>query len=412
MRKSVRVICALVLATILLVSCHSVNQKMSKKNNMPGMVRMTEDQLSAVSSNNDFSLRMFKEVAASGEGSVLVSPLSATYALGMLANGAQGDTRREIVGGLGFGTEDVKDVNAICQQLMTDAPWLDKSATIDIANAVVVNQKHQLRTDFKKTVRQHYDALVENKDFGSPATLSFINNWAKEKTKGMIPKVLNAVDPMAVTYLMNAVYFKGIWASKFDKARTQKEPFVTENGVRRQLPMMRQESQYRANVNDTYKTVILPYGNGSFNMVVLLPQEGKTVNDVLAGLSAETWRENIESCLEMEVDLKLPRFTTTCQSVLNKPLSNMGMRRMFNSQQADFGALCDGQTAVSEVLQSAKIELDEEGTRAAAVTAVVVMMTSAGLPDLMEFHADHPFVYAITESSTGAIFFMGVYRGD
>lgn len=379
---------------------------------MPGMVRMTEDQLSAVSSNNDFSLRMFKEVAASGEGSVLVSPLSATYALGMLANGAQGDTRREIVGGLGFGTEDVKDVNAICQQLMTDAPWLDKSATIDIANAVVVNQKHQLRTDFKKTVRQHYDALVENKDFGSPATLSFINNWAKEKTKGMIPKVLNAVDPMAVTYLMNAVYFKGIWASKFDKARTQKEPFVTENGVRRQLPMMRQESQYRANVNDTYKTVILPYGNGSFNMVVLLPQEGKTVNDVLAGLSAETWRENIESCLEMEVDLKLPRFTTTCQSVLNKPLSNMGMRRMFNSQQADFGALCDGQTAVSEVLQSAKIELDEEGTRAAAVTAVVVMMTSAGLPDLMEFHADHPFVYAITESSTGAIFFMGVYRGD
>ncbi len=385
---------------------------MSKKNNMPGMVRMTEDQLSAVSSNNDFSLRMFKEVAASGEGSVLVSPLSATYALGMLANGAQGDTRREIVGGLGFGTEDVKDVNAICQQLMTDAPWLDKSATIDIANAVVVNQKHQLRTDFKKTVRQHYDALVENKDFGSPATLSFINNWAKEKTKGMIPKVLNAVDPMAVTYLMNAVYFKGIWASKFDKARTQKEPFVTENGVRRQLPMMRQESQYRANVNDTYKTVILPYGNGSFNMVVLLPQEGKTVNDVLAGLSAETWRENIESCLEMEVDLKLPRFTTTCQSVLNKPLSNMGMRRMFNSQQADFGALCDGQTAVSEVLQSAKIELDEEGTRAAAVTAVVVMMTSAGLPDLMEFHADHPFVYAITESSTGAIFFMGVYRGD
>ena len=379
---------------------------------MPGMVRMTEDQLSAVSSNNDFSLRMFKEVAASGEGSVLVSPLSATYALGMLANGAQGDTRREIVGGLGFGTEDVKDVNAICQQLMTDAPWLDKSATIDIANAVVVNQKHQLRTDFKKTVRQHYDALVENKDFGSPATLSFINNWAKEKTKGMIPKVLNAVDPMAVTYLMNAVYFKGIWASKFDKARTQKEPFVTENGVRRQLPMMRQESQYRANVNDTYKTVILPYGNGSFNMVVLLPQEGKTVNDVLAGLSAETWRENIESCLEMEVDLKLSRFTTTCQSVLNKPLSNMGMRRMFNSQQADFGALCDGQTAVSEVLQSAKIELDEEGTRAAAVTAVVVMMTSAGLPDLMEFHADHPFVYAITESSTGAIFFMGVYRGD
>lgn len=376
------------------------------------MVRMTEDQLSAVSSNNDFSLRMFKEVAASGEGSVLVSPLSATYALGMLANGAQGDTRREIVGGLGFGTEDVKDVNAICQQLMTDAPWLDKSATIDIANAVVVNQKHQLRTDFKKTVRQHYDALVENKDFGSPATLSFINNWAKEKTKGMIPKVLNAVDPMAVTYLMNAVYFKGIWASKFDKARTQKESFVTENGVRRQLPMMRQESQYRANVNDTYKTVILPYGNGSFNMVVLLPQEDKTVNDVLAGLSAKTWRENMESCLEMDVDLKLPRFTTTCQSVLNKPLSNMGMRRMFNSQQADFGALCDGQTAVSEVLQSAKIELDEEGTRAAAVTAVVVMMTSAGLPDLMEFHADHPFVYAITESSTGAIFFMGVYRGD
>ena len=412
MRKSVRVICVLVLATILLVSCHSVNQKMSKKNNMPGMVRMTEDQLSAVSSNNDFSLRMFKEVAASGEGSVLVSPLSTTYALGMLANGAQGDTRREIVGGLGFGTEDVKDVNAICQQLMTDAPWLDKSTTIDIANAVVVNQKHQLRTDFKKTVRQHYDALVENKDFGSPATLSFINNWAKEKTKGMIPKVLNAVDPMAVTYLMNAVYFKGIWASKFDKARTQKESFVTENGARRQLPMMHQESQYRANVNDTCKTVILPYGNGSFNMVVLLPQKGKTVNDVLAGLSTEKWRENIESCLEMEVDLKLPRFTTTCQSVLNKPLSNMGMRRMFNSQQADFGALCDGQTAVSEVLQSAKIELDEEGTRAAAVTAVVVMMTSAGLPDLMEFHADHPFVYAITESSTGAIFFMGVYRGD
>jgi serine protease inhibitor len=412
MRKPVIVISVLTLATILLVSCRSVNQQVSDKKSMPGIIEMTEAQLSAMNSNNDFSIRIFKEVAASEQGSVLISPLSATYALGMLANGAQGDTRREIVEGLGFGNGDVKDVNTICHRLMTDAPRLDKSATIDIANAVVVNQRHQLRTDFKKTVRKQYDALVENKDFGSPATLSFINNWAKEKTHGMIPKVLNEVDPMAVTYLMNAVYFKGMWASKFDKAQTKTESFVTESGDRRQVPMMHRESRHMANTNDIYKTVVLPYGNGSYNMVILLPHEGKTVNDVLGGLSAETWRDNLASCSNREVDLKLPRFSTTYQTLLNKPLSNIGMRRMFDSRQADLSALCDGPTAVSDVLQSAKIELDEEGTRAAAVTTIMVRMTSMAPSGPMEFHADRPFVYAITEGSTGAIFFMGVYRGD
>ncbi len=408
----------LLLSVTLLTACEknngNNNDSQEKQKYAPGTIDFSSSQKEMVNSNNEFALQLFKHVLSRQNGSVFCSPISATYALSMLTNGTAGDTHKELMEGMGFGKYTISDVNTMCHKFMTDAPNLDKTTTIDLANAVIVNkEKTRLKDAFKAEVESKYYSVVKDMEFSSPATLQFINDWAKEKTHGMIPSVLDKISPEAISYLMNAIYFKGKWFSKFDKDNTKKEKFTTEDGKKLDVMMMHQNNSFAATVNDTYKTVVLPYGNGSFEMSVLLPVDGKTVTDVLAELTAEKWRSNRAYCREINVDLKLPKFTTFSSLLLNETLKTMGMKQMFNPELASLSLLTETPAYVSFVLQKAKIELEEEGTKAAAVTVIGLETTALpGEVQNMEFHADHPFVYAITEHSTGTILFMGVYKGD
>ena len=261
----------------------------------PGTVKLTAAQQAQVENSNEFAWKFFKEVSKGEQEDVFVSPLSVTYALGMLVNGALGDTQKEILEGLEFRSGKVDDINSLCHQLMIESPKLDKSTQLSMANAVVVNKKIQLQPTFQNVVKKQYDALVASKDFSSPATLSFINQWASDNTQGMVPKILERINPDGVSYLLNALYFKGIWYRQFDKKHTKKEAFTKADGTKSQVQMMHQKEQFLIGENEMYQTVVLPYGNGSYEMIVVLPREGKDLSSLLQTMDAKKWKDNLKN---------------------------------------------------------------------------------------------------------------------
>jgi serpin B len=210
-------------------------------------------------------------------------------------------------------------------------------------------------------------------------------------------------NPLAVSYLLNAIYFKGEWADPFDVANTKDETF----GGGPAVPMMHKENfaiPYAE--NDLYQTIMLPYGNGAYSMRIFLPREDKTIGDVLEGLNGSNWQVSSYTC---DVDLKLPRFETDKRIELEDVMSALGMPTAFSPALAEFPYFCNYPVYIGKMFQVAKIKLDEQGTEAAAVT--VIGMETSGMPKRVVFHANRPFLYVISEQSTGAIFFIGQYTG-
>ena len=412
---------AALLATVLNSGCTSSgnegkNGKTGK--NIPKLekINLTDTERGFVDHNNAFALQLFKAVA-DGDGagkSFLLSPLSVTYALGMLNNGADGITREEINRLLGFGQGDAADINAFCHKLMTGAPKVDRSVKIKLANLVEVNQQYTLQPAFKQTVEQAYAALVENADFTKSATTKRINNWCSEQTNGMIPQIIEEINPVAVAYLFNAIYFKGEWRNKFNPAQTQNKTFTTSNGRQVEVPMMCRKGHYAYSSHQDYSVLSMPYGNEGYCMSVFLPNEGKTIAQMLTKLDGKKWKSLLNAQSLYDVDVEFPRFETQYRTTLSGVLKVLGAASMFNPSAARFTKFCNVETCVSEIFQKARIKVNEEGSEAAAITGGE--FTTTALPDQQPpsavFHANRSFVYVISETTTGSIYFIGVYNGD
>lgn len=372
--------------------------------NAPKEIELTDGERQLIASNNDFAFNLFRK--ARGEESKVLSPLSITYALGMLNNGAAGQTQQEINQTLGFGEAGADAINAFCQKMLKEAETLDAKTKSFIANTIFVNEGlgYHLQDGFIQKANDYYSAQPQNRDFKDGETMDVINQWASDHTMGMIPEVLNeqSFNPGAVSYLLNALYFKGAWSSPFDMAETKDESFGGGDAV----PMMHKTgAEFEYTENDLYQAVNLPYSNGAYRMSVFLPREGKSVGDVLDALSGSNWQLNGWSC---EVDLKLPRFETDTNQDLVDIMSALGMPTAF-TYDADFSYFCNVSVFISNMFQVAKIKLDEEGTEAAAVT--VIGEATAMPEDPKKLYANRPFLYIISEQSTETIFFIGQYMG-
>ena len=376
---------------------------------------LSDAQHEMVNNNNSFAFSLYNKTM--GMNSRVVSPLSVTYLMSMLANGADGETQQQILATLGWAGEGIQqpslqDINDYSRMLIEKTARLDKAVTVEIANYVAVNKEFKLNSKFQKSVERDYKAGVESLNFTSPSTLKRINDWCNDRTHGMIPSIINELDPDAVSYLMNAIYFNGTWKDKFSKEETKQEMFRGYTRDIQYVDMMHRHGEYFYADGDGYSAVSIPYGNGAFRMTVILPTEGSFLRDVMASMDGGKFQALQRSMEKCNVDLKIPRFTTEVDLPLNDIISALGAPLIFSSQ-ADFSQFARGDFYVSKMFQKAKIEVSEEGTKAAAVTAAIMMM-SAVRPEKKRnvvFHADSPFAYIISENSTGSIYFMGQYTG-
>ena len=437
MKKNLFLIAALVLSSGM-VSCSSSEVTAEDPDEPktvvymmadPQPIKLTEAQMVFANDNNQFTLNFLKtvnDVDKSGR-SFIYSPLSITYVLGMVNDAAIGQTEKELEQTLGFHEGGIKAVNEYCKKLIDGLPKVDENVKLNIGNAIFVNKNYTLKEQFQKDMNDYYDAKAETLDFSSPQTLSHINGWCYDKTNGMIPTILDEVDPNMMSYLLNAIYFKADWASKFDQKNTKDEPFTTESG-NITLPLMHQNVLISYLKNDTYSAVVIPYGSGLWNMTVLLPEEGKTTDDVIKEIAKSSVVNNRGWCETggnyfrgYEVDLKLPRFETDSDTDkldikdgLVGLMKKMGINLAFDSYLAEIPNMCELPVYIAMMRQKAKIKVNEEGSEAAAVTVAGMMEKSSMGPveyPKATFHANRPFVYVIQEASSGVILFVGKFTG-
>ncbi len=358
----------------------------------------------------DFGLALLREVSA-GETTrpnVLLSPLSASVALGMTLNGADGDTYAAMRRTLGFGDLAQAEVNAAYRGLIAQLHARDARVEFALANSVWYRRGFPVFPSFIDTVRTAFGAEIRDLDFSDPASPGIISAWAEQQTNGRIKDLVKEIDPAEVMFLVNAVYFKAPWSTTFDKALTRPAPFTRLDGTTVTVATMSREGSYRMLVTPELRAVELPYGDSAFSMVVVAPAAGHLLDPVVARFEPQRWDALLDSMRLGHGQLTLPKFTFDYGKRLNDALSRMGMAVAFDQLRANFGKIADlttlgGNLFISRVDQKAFINVDESGTEAAAATNVGIGLTS--LPPQLRF--DRPFIFVIRERSTGTILFAG-----
>lgn len=407
-------IVTMLIATLALSACGNDVVVPKKKDRQDIPLTQTEKEMAR--SGNEFAYKLFRQVSEPGKNTFL-SPISVGYAFAMLNNGAAGKTQQEIQAVLGLKNFSTDEINTYNKKMRIASRDLDPQVKMHTANSIWLRQGFTALQAFKETNQTYYDAAINTIDFTSPDALQQINSWASKQTNGRIPKVLDDIKPEAVIYLLNALSFNGEWSTPFTKENTKEEAFTNFDGSRSTVPMMRRTFNTVCYKGDAFKMISLSYGNSAFYMSILLPDEGKTTASVLAQLDGEGLRMNINNNPNMgnnqvsgyRVHLKLPRFSLNHHQDLVEAMKELGMPSVFDRSKAEFTRLSQNAIYITQAFQKARIEVDEEGTKAEAVTVVGGELTSPGpviAPEL-DFFVDRPFVFLIREVSSGAIFFMG-----
>jgi serine protease inhibitor len=380
---------------------------------MANEIEVSEKTAQLIEAENEFGLELFQHVFTSETKyeNIMVSPLSVSLALAMTYNGARGETKTAMENTLKLYGLESGDINASYRDLVRALKSLDPQVLMEIANSIYYRHDFKVESDFVSANRNYYDAQVTALDFGNQQlALKTINDWVSDKTHEKIDHIINEITPDHVMFLLNAIYFKGVWKTRFKESETTKQPFNFENGTAIQTDMMQLTDTVSYVANDLFSAIRLPYGKGNYNMYIFLPDQGKTLEDLTGELNTQNWKTWMEAFgPAQKTDIKIPRFKYKYEIELNDVLTTMGMGVAFTGM-ADFtGINRDGGLNIDYVKHKTFIEVNEEGTEAAAVTVVAIERTSAG-PEKPKFIANRPFMYAITEEKTGAILFMGTLK--
>ncbi len=376
----------------------------------PGPVSEAEAKL--VAAGNEFTWNLFRHVveqeAANPNKNVFISPLSASLALGMTYNGARSQTQEAMAAALGFADLTPQQINHAYRDLLDRLAGADSKVTLQIANAIWYTELLNVEQDFIDSNQFYFDAVVRALDFASPEALVTINNWASESTNGKIPTILESIPEEIVMYLMNALYFKGNWTYRFDRDDTKPSSFHCADGTTITCDFMSMTSdslRYLVDFSDGGLSGLeLPYGNGGYRFLVVQPMHpDSSVDRIITRLDGETWTRWLGALHHDDEYIALPKFKLEYSVNLNDALAAMGMAIAF-TDFADFSGISrDVGLAISEVKQKTFVQVDEEGTEAAAVTSVGIYPTSAG----PSFVFNRPFLVAIYEGSSGAVLFVG-----
>ena len=283
---------------------------------------------------------------------------------------------------------------------------VDPKVTMNIANSIWYNKDYTFQTDFIETNKKYFNAVVNAMNFQDPATVNVINNWVKTSTKDKIEKIVDQISPETIMYLINAVYFKGTWKYQFDANKTKDDIFTTESGKKVAVKMMEQETEISTFSNELFTAVDLPYGSSAFSMTLFLPNTGKKLQEVVSYLTRENFDSVVNQLAIGKRNLFLPRFKLEYKIKLNDVLKALGMGEAFDPGKANFKKLYAGigNAYISDVDHKTYVDVNEEGTEAAAVTSVVIGVTSI-MNNNIRF--DKPFLFLIREKNSGAIIFVG-----
>ena len=373
----------------------------------PKEINLTQKGKILVEADNLFGINLFKEVLKIEEPdvNVMISPLSVSLALAMTYNGADGDTKEAMEKTLELSGFTIDEINENYKMLIDALASVDPKVLMSIANSIWYKQTFNVEQDFIDVNQNYFYAEVSPLDFLDPESVNTINNWVANKTNDKITEILDYIPDDAVMYLINAIYFKGIWKYEFDESDTEEKPFYLSDGTTKDVPMMAQEGSFNYFSNDILQAVELPYGAGNYSMIILLPKSNKTPDDIIDRLNNDNWNKWLSEFYEAgEVHIQFPKFKFEYEDSLNNELINMGMEIAF-SGSADFSKINPlKRLFISRVIHKTFIEVNEEGTEAAAVTLVELCETSmAG----EAFIVNKPFIFVIKEKYTNSIIFMG-----
>ena len=372
--------------------------------------QLTAVEAEMVNASNTFGFNLLKQVNTTfADSNVFLSPLSASMALGMTMNGAEGTTFEEMRSALGFGPRTYEELNASYKSLIALLRDLDPKVEFKIANAIyydIADIGAAIEPTFLSDSRDYFDADVKGLDFRRPETVDTVNAWADQHTNGRIPKIIDEIQAQIVMLLMNAIYFKGDWRAGFKVSETSDQTFHALRGSDVSVRMMRRDGGFRSGRISNATVAELPYGGDAFVMTILLPDEGVNINTFVASLNATSWQQSTANLHDADVALYLPKFRLVWEDTLNDELKALGMRQAFRQNDARFSRISRSmgdKLYIDFVKQKAFVDVNEVGTEAAAVTVVGIGLTSAPVP----VRIDRPFVFAIRERLSGSVLFLG-----
>ncbi|MEX2111445.1 MAG: serpin family protein [Gemmatimonadaceae bacterium] len=366
---------------------------------------LTTSESKIIAASNDFAFDLFRVGNRSQhKANVFISPLSASMALGMTANGANGATYDEMRAALRLSGATREDVNGGYKSLITLLRGLDPKTDFRIANSIWHEQSFPFHASFLDESKLYFDARVEGLDFKSSSAVPTINSWVSEQTNNRIPQILEVIRDDERMFLINAIYFKGIWQKQFDRAKTLDAPFHAADGTTTTVPMMTMDAEVAYAATAEYSAVDLRYGNSAFTMSVVVPNT-QDIDAFAESFDQTKWNSLVASLHETKIPIYLPRFRMEWKRELTEDLQQLGMTLAFRGDFADFTRMSPMglKLFITRVLQKTFVEVNEEGTEAAAATLVGVGVTSAP----PSFRADRPFLVVIRERFSGAILFIG-----
>lgn len=361
--------------------------------------------------NTRFGFDLFKELWKTEQNqNVFISPFSVSTALTMTLNGASGETEQAMTDTLQLQNIGNDAINNSFSQLLQQLQTSDPKVTLTIANSLWANQNFQFKQDFLQRNENYFDAEVSTLDFLDPNTLNTINQWVNTNTNGKIPEILEEIESNAVLFLINAIYFKGVWQTEFDPAKTQDGDFYLTDGSTKQVPMMNRQGMYPIYYGDNVAAINLPYGEGRMGMYIFLPSQKSNLNDFVGDLNAADWENWMTQFQEQDISIRIPKFKIEYGTKeLNDALTSLGMGVAFDEDRADFSRMAtlekpSANLYIDKVAHKTFIEVNEEGSEAAAATSVTIGVKS--LPRM--FIVNKPFFFAIRDNETQTVLFMGV----
>lgn len=360
--------------------------------------------------NTEFGFNLFNAIWETEQNqNIFISPFSVSVALAMTLNGAAGETEQAMTDTLKLNGISSDAINSSFYQLQNTLKTSDRKVTLTIANSLWGREGFQFKADFLQRNALYFSADTSILDFMDPSALHTINQWVNDSTNSKIPKILDEIESNAVLFLINAIYFKGSWQAEFDPSDTGDEAFHLVSGGTKQVPMMSRTGPYEFYRGEGFQAINLPYGEGRIGMLIFLPDSNSDLSSFIDSVDTEKWEHWMEQFRELNMQISIPKFKLEYGTKeLNDVLTSLGMGIAFDDEQADFSRIADleavgGNLYITKVAHRTFIEVNEEGTEAAAATSVGIGIKS--LPP--RFIVDRPFFFAIRDSETGTVLFMG-----